>query len=96
MNLGKTKCSIDHEVLTALANVVMLAPRVFDNFFQLLNIKHIHNTRLLTKLSFSLPMIRTNYGMFSIRYCGPKIWNSIDELDKYLPKNLLKVNLKSF
>ena len=25
MNLGKTKCSIDHEVLTALAYVVMLA-----------------------------------------------------------------------
>ena len=24
MNLGKTKCSIDHEVLTALAYVVML------------------------------------------------------------------------
>ena len=25
MNLGKTKCLIDHEVLTALAYVVMLA-----------------------------------------------------------------------
>ena len=30
-----------------------------------------------SKSTFSLPITRSNYGKF--RFCGPKVWNSIDE-----------------
>ena len=29
-----------------------------------------------------IPKTRTNFGIFSIRYQGPKTWNSLDESDK--------------
>ena len=40
---------------------------------------------------------RTNYGIFSIRFQGPKIWNCIDEAVKSLPsiaafKRKIKLN----
>ena len=42
------------------------------------------------------PKIRTNYGIFNIRFQGAKIWNSITANIKFLPyhkfKNKIKVN----
>ena len=46
--------------------------------------KQVYNTRLASKQSYSLPKTRTNFGIFNIRYQGPKIWNSLDETDKKL------------
>ncbi len=57
-------------------------PTNFDDSFSLISTKHKYHTRLASKSSYSLPLTRTNYGMFNIRYSGP--WNSIDESIKSL------------
>ena len=54
-------------------------PKVFDNFFELVSKRHDHNTRFASRLNFSLPKVRTNYGKFNIRFAGAKAWNSVDE-----------------
>ena len=41
-------------------------------FFLPVKLKHSYNTHLALKNSYSLPLIRTNYGKFSIRFQGPK------------------------
>ena len=69
-------------------------PVAFDDFFVLNNMKHDNNTRLSSKCSYSLPLVRTNYGIFSINFSGPKIWNDIDEALKILSTNLFKKKLK--
>ena len=43
-------------------------PLSFESFFLPVKLKHGYNTRLVLKNSYSLPLIRTNYGKFSIRY----------------------------
>ena len=52
---------------------------IFKTYFT--NVKQIHNysTRLSSQKSYRLPPARTNYGIFNIRFQGPKVWNSIDE-----------------
>ena len=47
------------------------------NFFTSVRSKHQYSTRLASKSTFSLPSARTNYGIFSIRFQGPKVWNNI-------------------
>ena len=54
-------------------------PLSFESFLLPVKLKHGYNTRLALKNSYSLPLIRTNYGKFSIRFQGPKIWNDFDE-----------------
>ena len=71
-------------------------PTNFDDFFSLINTKHKYNTRLASKSSYSLPRTRTNYGIFNIRYSGPKIWNSIDESIKSLSIYPFKRQLKNY
>ena len=65
-------------------------PHVFNNFFIPVSSVHNYNTRLAKKQSYYLPKARTNYGIFNIRFKGPKIWNSIDEQIK------LSSSLKEF
>ena len=63
-------------------------PSAFNHYFTAVNETHAYNTRLASKQSYSLPKTRTNFGIFNIRYQGPKIWNSLDETDKnYLISN---------
>ena len=62
-------------------------PSVFNHYFTTVNEIHAYNTRLASKQSYSLPKTRTNFGIFNIRYQGPKIWNSLDESDKKLLKS---------
>ena len=52
------------------------------------------NARVASRTTFSLPLIRTNDGMFNIRFFGPKIWNTIDESLKSLSINSFKNKLK--
>ena len=59
-----------------------ILPKSFNNFFTPVCTRHQYNTRLASKLTFSLPQARTNYGLFNIRFSGPKLWNSIDEILK--------------
>ena len=65
-------------------------PASFNCFFVQVNQKHNYSTRLATKLSYSLPKIRTNYGKFNIKYSGVKIWNSINDSTKNLSKTKFK------
>ena len=54
-------------------------PYVFDTVFTQLNKRHDYNTRSASNMFYTLPKGRTNYGIFSIRFKGPKVWNSINE-----------------
>lgn len=62
-----------------------LLPMAFDNFVIPVNIASNCSARLAVKQSFSLPKVRTNYGIFNIRFQGAKIWNSLDDTLKHLP-----------
>ena len=55
----------------------------FSQFFVKINKTSNYNTRLASKETFCLPAVRTNYGKFSIRFQGVKVWNSIN--DEYKP-----------
>jgi hypothetical protein len=55
-------------------------------FFISVNEKHNYATRLASRLSYSVPLIRTNYGRFNIRYTGAKLWNEIDDTMKKMNK----------
>ena len=66
----------------------------FNHYFTTVNEIHAYNTRLASRQSYSLPKTRTNFGIFNIRYQGPKIWNSLDESDKKLLDFQLKKKLK--
>ena len=62
-------------------------PSSFKSFFFIkVNQRHSYNTRLASKMSFSLPQVRTNYGKFNIRFTGVKVWNSVDDKLKTLKK----------
>ena len=69
-------------------------PKSFDGFFNPVYQLHGHNTRLASKLAYSLPMARTNYGIFNIRFTGPRIWNDIDDSLKNLSIFSFKRKLK--
>ena len=62
-----------------------LLPFNFSDLFTPVNQVHSHNTRLASKLSFSLPKTRTNYGIFNIPFQGANIWNSLNDAIKTLP-----------
>ena len=72
-----------------------LFPPIFSNFFTSVRNIHNYNTRLASKTSFALPTSRTNYGIFSLRFQGPKTWNNIDESLKHCSLTLFKMKLKN-
>ena len=70
-------------------------PRVFANFFEKVKNRHNYNTRLAIRESYSLPLVKTNYGQLSLRFIGVKIWNSLNEEYKLLPKSSFKKAIQS-
>ena len=58
-------------------------------------VHQIYNTRSSSNLCLSLPKIRTNYGLFSIRYQRAKAWNVLNEADKQMTFLQLKRKLKA-
>ena len=42
-----------------------------------------------------LPSVRTNYGKFNLRFIGAKIWNTISDDKKRMPKHSFKEAIKS-
>ena len=68
-------------------------PNSFKSFFNSIEQRHSHNTRLASKSSYTLPSARTNYGKFNIKFVGVKIWNEIDESLKKLSKEKFKEKL---
>ena len=65
-------------------------PLSFESFFLPVKLKYDYNTRQALKNSYSLLLIRTNYGKCSIRFQGPKIWNDLDEELKTFSRHKLK------
>ena len=72
-----------------------LLPSIFSNFFTPVRNVHNYNTRLASKSSFVLPSARTNYRTFSLKFHGPKTWNSIDESLKSCSISAFKKTQKS-
>ena len=48
----------------------------------------------LSKMTYVIPKVRTNYGTFNIRFQGAKVWNDISDDLKLLPLKMFKKNLK--
>ena len=71
-----------------------LLPSIFSNFFTPVRNVHNYNTRVASKSSFVLPSARTNYRIFSLKFQGPKTWNSIDESFKSCSISASKKNSK--
>ena len=71
-----------------------LLPPTFSSFFTQSSNIHNHNTRSSSKQSYFLPSARTNYGKYNIRYQGPIVWNSIDNLIKSTSLRQFKTKLK--
>ena len=69
-------------------------PRAFSGFFEKVNNRHNYNTRLAASESYSLSLVRTKYGKFSLRFIGVKVWNSLNENYKLLSKRSFKKNTK--
>ena len=44
---------------------------------------------------YTLPKVRTNYGIFNIRFKGPKVWNSTCQSLKTFPILNFKESVKS-
>ena len=61
---------------------------VLNPYFNSVRMIHNCNTRL------SIPKVRTNYGIFNIRFQGSKVWNDISDDIKLLPLKRFKKNLK--
>ena len=66
----------------------------FNNSFTSVRSKHQYSTRLASKSTFSLPSARTNYGIFTVKFQGPKVWNNIDESLKSLSYSNFKLKVK--
>ena len=71
-----------------------LLPPVFDPYFNSVRTIHNYNTRLSSKMSYAIPKVRTNYGLFNIRFQGSKVWNDISDHIKLLPLKSFKKNLE--
>ena len=72
-----------------------LLPSYFDNFFNPVLSIHNYNTRSAANQSYYLPRARTNYGIFNIRFQGPKVWNSLGKDIKSTPFGEFKKQLKN-
>ncbi len=72
-----------------------LLPSSLNNLFTPVYQIHSYNTRLSSNLCFSLPKIRTNFGLFNIRYQGAKTWNVLSEADKQMTFLQLKRKIKA-
>ena len=70
-------------------------PSVVDTFFTQVNKKHNYNTRSASNMFYTLPKVRTNYGIFNIRFTDPKVWNSISENLKTFSISNFKESVKS-
>lgn len=70
-----------------------LLPPVFGPYFNSVRMLHNYNTRLSSKMTYTIPNARTNYGIFNIRCQGARVWNDKSEDIKLLLKRFKK-NLK--
>ena len=71
-------------------------PSTFRNYFTALNNIHVKPTRAISSHNFFVPFFKTLKLYRSIKYQGPKIWNSFDlEIKKSKPLKTFKSRLKN-
>ena len=77
-------------------SVNMVTPDCFHSFFSLHSTVHCHNTRQSSCGDLFLANINTSqYGMYSIRYLGAKVWNGLPITIRTSPSNfIVKKSLK--
>ena len=66
-----------------------LLPKIFDNYFSYAKSCHSRTTRFLLKNYLTIPLFKSNRTHRSIKYIGPKIWNSLSH-------NLRKITFNKF
>ena len=72
-----------------------LLPTIYKDYFTSNSSVHTHNTRL--KEGLHVERYRTNYGQKTIKYRGPKLWNSLPQsLKEPCSTKLFKINYKKF
>jgi hypothetical protein len=72
-----------------------ILPSIFESFFTRVDQVHNYRTRSSTSESYYIPKVRTNYGLFNIRYQGPTIWNSIPKEIRYASLSKFKNQFKN-
>ena len=72
-----------------------LLPKALANFFSLISFKHGYSTRLASKSTYYIDQVRTNDGKFNIDFCGPFVWNNLDENLKSSSLHLFKQTTKA-
>ena len=66
----------------------------FKGLFSQVSFLHDHNTRTASRNTYYIDHTRTNYGRSSLRFQGPKAWNSIEEKFKTLKDQPLRRKLQ--
>ena len=82
-----------------IANIVYfykfnLLPKIFDNYFSYAKSYHSRTTRFSLNNHLTIPLFKSNQTQRSIKYIGPKIWNSISHNLKIMTFNKFKKNYK--
>ena len=54
-----------------------LLPKIFDNYFSYAKSCHSRTTKFLLNNYLTIPLFKSDRTQRSIKYIGPKIWNSI-------------------
>ena len=57
---------------------------------------HNHNTRTASRNTYYIDQIRTNYGRFSLRFQGPKAWNSIELKKSAFKKEIAESLIRTY
>ncbi len=72
-----------------------MLPSVFESLLTRVDQVHNYRTRSSTSQAYYIPKIRTNYGLFNIRYQGPTIWNSVPKEIRCAPLSNFKSQFKN-
>ena len=99
LKILKLNDMINHEILKLVYKSLNgLSPSHFQNYFQLSNTVHSHQTRQAARGDIFQPIRNTFlYGLRSIKYIGAKLWNCIPTFIKVSASfNTFKSKLKEF
>ena len=72
-----------------------LLPKIFDNYFSYAKSCHSRTTRFSLNNQLTISLFKSNQTQRSIKYIGPKIWNSISHNLRIMTFNKFKKHYKS-
>ena len=72
-----------------------LLPKIFDNYFSYAKSCHSRTIRFSLKNHLTISLFKSNRSQRSIKYIGPKIWNSINHNLSTMTFNKFKKHYKS-